>query len=155
VQPQLERKPGRWQISGEREIIMLKLGRLACAIVLVVGLGSPSLAQQPSASVPDQAFKTVHLMAVEPAQEPALRTAVSAFNAELKRQGCTGCAYHLMRMFVGSQSPFNFMVSSDWPGRSEYVRVHDSAAFASAYARNPVFGQLEAKQFYGRFVDVK
>jgi hypothetical protein len=134
---------------------MFKLGRLACAIVILVGLGSPGRAQQTPASVPDQPFKTVHLMAVEPAQEPALRTAVSDFNAELKRQGCAGCAYHVLRMFVGSQSPFNFMVSSDWPGRSEYVRVHDSAAFASAYARNPVFGQLEAKQFYGRFTEVK
>jgi hypothetical protein len=134
---------------------MVKLGSLACAIVLLVGLGSPGLAQPGPEAVPNQPFKTVHLMAVQPGQEAALRTAISDFNAELKRAGCSGCAYHLMHMFAGSQSPFNFMVSSDWPSRGEYVRVHDSAAFNSAYARNPVFGQLEAKQFYGRFVDVK
>jgi hypothetical protein len=138
-----------------KETIMLKLGSLACAVVVLVGLGSPGRAQPPSEAVPSQAFKTVHLMAVAPGQEAALKTAIGDFNAELKRAGCSGCAYHLMHMFAGSQSPFNVMVSADWPGRSEYVRVHDSAAFTSVYARNPVFGQLEAKQFYGRFVEAK
>ena len=134
---------------------MLKHAALPCALVLLMALSSPGLAQPASDGVPNQPFKTVHLMAVQPAQDAALKAAIGDFNAELKRAGCSGCGYHLMHMFAGSQSPFNVMVSADWPSRGEYVRVHDSAAFKSAYARNPVFGQLEAKQFYGRFVEAR
>ncbi len=134
---------------------MIKLPSLACTALLLLVSASGSVAQQAPDAVPDQPFKTVHLMAATSTDEPALKTAISALNAEVKRQGCLRCAYHLSRMFVGSQSPYSYMMTSDWPSRTEYLRVHDSAGFVSVYAGNPILAKLERTQFYGRFVEVE
>jgi hypothetical protein len=133
---------------------MTKQGFLACAVALVMGFGSSANAQRTPQAVPDEPFTTFHLMAVEPTDEGALKAAIDDFNGEFKKEGCAGCAYHLLRMLSGSQTPYNFAVYADWPSQSEYTRIHDSVAYASTAARNPVFAALEEKQFYGRFIEI-
>lgn len=134
---------------------MISFTPLACAGLMLLALPSVSHAQPGAEGLPDQPFKTVHLMAVEPAQEGALRAAIGDFNAEFSKEGCAACAYHLLRMVAGSEGSYNVLVYSDWPSRAEYVRIHGSAGYASTAARNPVFADLESRQFYGRFVEIR
>ncbi len=133
---------------------MIKTRSLAWAVVVFLVRGSVASAQTHKA-LPDRPFKTFHLMAVEPSKESALKAAINDFNRDFIKEGCSACSYHLLQMFVGSQGPYNFIVYADWPNQDAYTRIHASATYASTAARNPVFAELEDKQFYGRFVEVK
>ena len=126
---------------------------LAGLPLLLLALAGPARAQAAADAVPEGPFKTVHLMAVAPAQEAGLQAAVREFNDAFRRSGCAACAYHLLHMTTGSQSPYNTLVYADWPSRSEYLRLHDSDAYAAVGVRHPEFEALQAQQFYGRFVE--
>jgi hypothetical protein len=54
---------------------MIKFGGVACSIAMVLGFCLAGDAQQSPESVPNGPFETVHLMVVQPSQEPALEAA--------------------------------------------------------------------------------
>jgi len=95
------------------------------------------------------------MLVVSPFQEPALAAAVDDFNRALAQEGCSACAYHLYKLFVGKYGQFNYMMTSDWPSADVYVRIHSSPSYSAANRRNPVMSELAAGEFYGRYIRVK
>jgi hypothetical protein len=134
---------------------MKSFWRPVLAAVAVVGLGSAVSAQQVPQDVPDGPFKTVHLMIVSPAQEPALIAAVKDYDREFIKQGCASCAYHVFKMFTGTRDKYNYMMTSDWPSQDTYIKIHNSAEYGAVTQRNPVMGEVYQDEFYGRYTEVK
>jgi len=137
-------------MKDSRPILLARL-----ALVAFAGLGSAVSAQQAPQDVPNGPFKTVHLMVVSPAQEPALIAAVDDYNREFMRQGCSVCAYHVFKMFTGTRDKYNYMMTSDWPSRDTYLRIHESADYGAVTQKNPVLTEIYQDEFYGRYVQVK
>jgi hypothetical protein len=125
------------------------------AAALLASLGSAARAQQAPPAIPDGPFKAVHLMTVTPAQEDALKAAVGDFNRAFAKQGCPACAYHLFKMYGGQDGKYNYLMTSDWPGRDVYTAIHGSAAFVELSKKNPVMSDIGETEIYGRYVEVK
>ncbi len=124
-------------------------------LALFLGLGSSAVAQTSPQSLPDEPFKTVHLMKVTPAQEAGFISAVSDFNREFAKQGCTSCAYHIAKLFGASEGGYNYMMTSAWPGRDVYIKIHTSTAFRELDKKDQVMSDIYATEIYGRYVDLK
>ncbi len=129
--------------------------QVLCPVLLCAALGSVATAQQPQDSVPNQPFRTVHLLKLTPAQEAPYKAALQDFNRVFVKEGCVSCAYRLSKAEVSSGGPYNFMLVARWPGRAVYMKLHDSPAYAEAARKNPIFAELEKSEFYGRFVDAR
>jgi hypothetical protein len=128
---------------------------LLCVIGFILALGSAAGAQQTPEAVPNESFKTVHLMIVAPAQEAGLVAAVHDFNRDFAEQGCPSCAYRLFKVFAGKDENYNYLMTSDWPSRDVYLKIHVSAAFNAVVERNPIMSSLYETEFYGRYAEVK
>lgn len=126
---------------------------LLCVLALFTSLGSAARAQQPPDAVPVGPFKTVHLLIVTPRQEATLLAAVNDINIVFLDQGCPTCFYHLFKAVVSKDGRYTYLMTSDWPSRDVYVKIHSSAAFDAANRRNPIMSDLAATEFYGRYVE--
>ena len=130
-------------------------GTLLFAMTFIASLGSQARAQQALQAYPIGPFKTVHLMVVPPGKEAILMAAVKDFNRGFAEQGCSSCVYRIFKAAVAKDSRYNYMMTADWPGRDEYLKIHASPAFEAASRRNPIMGDLADTEFYGRYVEIK
>ena len=106
-------------------------------------------------AIPDAPFKTVHFIKATPVQAAALASAAGDLNRALARDGCSTCAYHVFRLYSGPPTQFDYMMTADWPGRAEYLRLHGSPGYSQVSRRNPILSDLSGGEIYGRYVEVK
>jgi hypothetical protein len=128
---------------------------LLLGLVLGLCFGPAATGRQLPQAVPDGPFKTVHLLAVAPNQEEALKLAVAHYNEVFAAQGCPACAYHLFKMYIGNEEQYNYLMTSDWPGGDLYLKIHTSAAYNAVTKRDPIMADLEGAEIYGRFIEVR
>jgi hypothetical protein len=131
-----------------------RLPGLALTIVLASGPGV-SRAQSAIESIPDGPFRSVHFIKATALQQATVAAEVKDLNEALLQAGCATCSYHVFKLFSGPQTQYSYMVTADWPGRSEYIRLHTSPAFAEASRRSRLISDLSGSEIYGRYVEVK
>ena len=124
-------------------------------VVLIASPLSVAAAKDDPPSIPAGPFRTVHLMNVAPEQEGPLAAAIADLNAELRADHCPACSYRLFKLYVGNSDKPNYMITADWPGGTDYVRIHSSAGFAQVNARDPILATFSGAEYYGRFVEMK
>jgi hypothetical protein len=129
----------------------LKPALLAAALFT----STAALAQPSDQSIPDQAFKSVHLMTVAPGQEADLKKALKDFNQFFAAQGCKTCGYHLFKASGDVDGHHNYLMIADWPNRSVYLSIHKSPGFGQVNEHNPVFAEIAETEVYGRYAEVK
>jgi hypothetical protein len=103
--------------------------------VVYAGLGTVAVSQQ---SPPDQPFQAVHMIAATKADdEKTLVAALDDLNGAIAKGGCPVCIYHLWKVYGQKSGPFNYLWTSNWPGRAIYETVHASAEYIDATNRHP------------------
>jgi hypothetical protein len=127
---------------------------LTLAVALASGPGV-STAQSVVEGIPDGPFKSVHFVKATALQEAAVAAEIRDLNQALSQAGCPTCSYHLFKLFSGPRTQYAYMVTAEWPGRSEYVRLHASPAFAAASRRSRLISDLSGSEIYGRYVEVQ
>src|ERR1700744_5392581 len=103
---------------------MINPKRILYTAILFAAIATAAAAQQAPAP-PAGPFKAVHLMAMTGDQEAKQMAFIKDANQVFAKLGCATCAYHLYKAGApGGQ--YNHMMSSDWPGRDMYVKLHAS-----------------------------
>jgi len=128
---------------------MTKTALLLFAVVICAGA-------QNNDQPPAQPFQAVHLIKVtSPAGEKTLAAAMADMNAAIAKAGCPKCAYHLWKVTGTQAGDYNYLWTSNWPGRDVYVKVHSSAGYQAALKKHPEVDEISKTQIYNRYVEVK
>ena len=133
---------------------MINPKRILYPAILFAAIATAAAAQQAPAP-PAGPFKAVHLMTMTADQEAKQMAFIKDANQVFAKLGCANCAYHLYKSGAAGGGKYNHMMSSDWPGRDEYIKLHASDDYKALGKKHPVMEELEKTQFYERFVEVK
>lgn len=134
---------------------MTLVRNILCSAALCATLGSAAVAQQSEESIPKAAFRTVHLLNLTPAEEAKYKAAVDDFNRVFVKEGCPACVYRLFKAHVASGGTYNHLMISEWPGRDMYVKLHAAHDFAEVAKKDPIIEDMNKREFYGRFVELR
>ncbi len=133
---------------------MIKPRHILYPAILLAAMATAAVAQQNPAP-PSGPFKAVHLMSMTADQEAKQMAFIRDANQVFAKLGCANCAYHLYKVGAAGGGKYNHMMSSDWPGRDMYIKLHASDDYKALGKKHPVMEELEKTQFYERFVEVK
>ena len=134
---------------------MTLVRNILCSVVLCAAFGSVAVAQQSEESIPQQPFRTVHLLNLTPAEEAQYKAAVQDFNRVFAKEGCSACVYRLFKAHVAQGGNYNHLMVSEWPGRDMYIKLHAGRDYADVAKKDPIIEDMSRKEFYGRFVEIK
>jgi hypothetical protein len=120
-------------------------------VLLLAVLGTGPLAQEPA---PKDAFKTVHLVTLTPADVATLLAALADLNTALAKAGHPEIRYRVYRVAGKQAGNHNYMWESSWPNGAVYDEVHKSPAYLAATKKHPQMESLMKNEVYNRYVEV-
>ena len=131
---------------------MRQARRIVLLLALVSTLGTvASRAQEPA---PREAFKTVHLVTLTPAEVSTLLEALADLNAAVAQAGHPEIRYRLFKAAGKPAGNYSHMWEVSWPGGAVYDKVHTSPAFQAVMSKHPEVEALRKNEIYNRYVEV-
>jgi hypothetical protein len=124
-------------------------------LIFCAAIGLVSAVAQNDDPPPNQPFQTVHLINLRSADEQkAFLAALTDINAAIAKAGCANCVYHLWKVIGTQAGAYNYLWTSNWPGRTVYVNVHNSAGYQAALNKHQEMDAVMNAQIYNRYVEV-
>jgi hypothetical protein len=129
--------------------------RFLLRLTFCAAIGMISGVAQNQDPPPNQPFQAAHLINLRSADaEKAFLAAVTDINAAIAKAGCPKCAYHLWKVIGTQAGDYNYLWTSNWPGREVYLKVHNSAEYQAAINRHQDMEAVMNMQIYNRYVEV-
>ena len=136
---------------------IVSLGLLSTPLAAQGTAAPAKAAAAPANPVPDQEFRTVHLLNLKPAQEAELLANFADLNKMFAKLGCPTCSYHLWKVAGRQAGTYTYLWDASWPGRAVYEKLHNAPEW-KAYGETPAgkkMEELSKNEIYNRMVELK